>query len=191
MADPIWLELLNSDWHDYHGSGRSEDRLDDPGWLRAFASRWQLPSRVVSSRAARERLRAARTVMRRIVDALAAGRSPAPADLAALNCLYSAPVVRKLKRSGTSYRWCPASRRATPESLAAGMAVSFAEVLVHGEPSRIKICQNPDCLWVIYDRSRNRSRRWCDVTECGNLIRVRRSRERARRPRRKTHGTSD
>ena len=26
--DEIWIELLNSDWHDFKGQGAAEDRLD-------------------------------------------------------------------------------------------------------------------------------------------------------------------
>jgi len=34
--------------------------------------------------------------------------------------------------------------------------------------SRIKACPGPDCGWVFHDRSRNGSRRWCDMAACGN-----------------------
>jgi predicted RNA-binding Zn ribbon-like protein len=33
---------------------------------------------------------------------------------------------------------------------------------------RLKACPGPDCGWVFHDRSRNGSRRWCDMAECGN-----------------------
>ncbi|HAT18121.1 MAG TPA: hypothetical protein DCS76_10030 [Gemmatimonadetes bacterium] len=36
------------------------------------------------------------------------------------------------------------------------------------------------CLWLFIDKSRNRSRRWCDMADCGNQAKVRRFRERAR-----------
>ena len=38
--DPLWAELINSDWHDYLGHGRDEDRLNKPAWLAEFLSRW-------------------------------------------------------------------------------------------------------------------------------------------------------
>ncbi|WP_141639042.1 CGNR zinc finger domain-containing protein, partial [Paenibacillus riograndensis] len=37
---------------------------------------------------------------------------------------------------------------------------------------------NPDCLWVYYDDTRNRSKRYCDDKMCGNLMKVRRFRAR-------------
>jgi len=33
---------------------------------------------------------------------------------------------------------------------------------------RVKACPGPDCGWVFHDGSRNGSRRWCDMAECGN-----------------------
>ncbi len=63
----------------------------------------------------------------------------------------------------------------------AAIAASFASVLVRGDRARVKICANPDCGWVLYDESRNRTRRWCDVKECGNLIKVRLFRARRRK----------
>lgn len=33
---------------------------------------------------------------------------------------------------------------------------------------RLKACRGMDCGWVFVDQSRNTSRRWCDMTACGN-----------------------
>lgn len=33
---------------------------------------------------------------------------------------------------------------------------------------RVKACPGADCAWVFLDRSRNGSRRWCQMNECGN-----------------------
>ena len=49
-----------------------------------------------------------------------------------------------------------------------------------GEWSRLKACANPDCQWVYYDGSRNRSGRWCSMTECGDVMKARAYRRRAR-----------
>ncbi|WP_051640259.1 CGNR zinc finger domain-containing protein [Cellulomonas sp. URHE0023] len=49
-----------------------------------------------------------------------------------------------------------------------------------GEWARLKACANPDCQWVYYDSSRNRSGRWCSMNECGEVMKARAYRERAR-----------
>ncbi|MGZ5324519.1 MAG: CGNR zinc finger domain-containing protein, partial [Solirubrobacterales bacterium] len=45
---------------------------------------------------------------------------------------------------------------------------------------RLKLCENPDCLWAFYDNSRNRSGSWCRMGLCGNRIKNRAYRERQR-----------
>ena len=54
--------------------------------------------------------------------------------------------------------------------------------MVEGTWHRLKACPNPDCEWAFYDRSRNRSSRWCVMSECGNRAKARTFRERQRRP---------
>ncbi|WP_159805584.1 CGNR zinc finger domain-containing protein [Cellulomonas citrea] len=39
--------------------------------------------------------------------------------------------------------------------------------------SRLKLCPADDCLEAFYDRSRNRSRIWCDMAGCGNRAKLR------------------
>jgi predicted RNA-binding Zn ribbon-like protein len=45
---------------------------------------------------------------------------------------------------------------------------SAADLLISEEFSRIKKCADPTCGWLFLDISRNRSRRWCDMRDCGN-----------------------
>ena len=35
-------------------------------------------------------------------------------------------------------------------------------------------CDEKGCGWLFWDSSRNRSRRWCDMSDCGNRAKVRR-----------------
>jgi|SRR5919201_2275159 hypothetical protein len=43
---------------------------------------------------------------------------------------------------------------------------------------RLKLCENPQCRWLFIDRSKNRSRHWCEAATCGNRQRVRKFRRR-------------
>lgn len=58
------------------------------------------------------------------------------------------------------------------------VALSAAELLVWKDLSRLKRCPGEDCGWLFYDTSKNRSRQWCDMKDCGNFEKVRRFRER-------------
>jgi predicted RNA-binding Zn ribbon-like protein len=42
----------------------------------------------------------------------------------------------------------------------------------------MRVCANPDCRWVFYDRSRNQQGHWCDMAVCGNRLKNRRLRAR-------------
>jgi predicted RNA-binding Zn ribbon-like protein len=58
------------------------------------------------------------------------------------------------------------------------IAHSAAELLVSGEIERIHQCKGIRCGWFFVDRSKNHSRRWCDMKVCGNAAKVRRFRSR-------------
>jgi predicted RNA-binding Zn ribbon-like protein len=45
---------------------------------------------------------------------------------------------------------------------------SAADLLVSKEFGRVKKCADSTCGWLFLDTSRNRSRRWCDMNDCGN-----------------------
>jgi len=56
--------------------------------------------------------------------------------------------------------------------------------MADGTWSRLKACRRDVCGWLFYDRSRNRSARWCQMAVCGNRTKTRayRTRARAARP---------
>jgi hypothetical protein len=68
-----------------------------------------------------------------------------------------------------------------------GLADGLFELLLiiraaqeNGTWTRLKVCANPDCRWVYYDRSRNQQGHWCDMAVCGNRLKNRRLRARRR-----------
>ncbi len=63
------------------------------------------------------------------------------------------------------------------------VAQSAAEFLAGGDLSRIKKCENPECSLHFYDTSKNRSRRWCSMAACGNVMKARAHYRRLRRQR--------
>jgi predicted RNA-binding Zn ribbon-like protein len=45
----------------------------------------------------------------------------------------------------------------------------------------VRECESDTCAWLFLDRTRNHSRRWCDMGDCGNRAKARRFRERRAR----------
>lgn len=60
------------------------------------------------------------------------------------------------------------------------IARSASELLTSDNLARVKCCGADDCGWLFLDTSRNRSRRWCDMKDCGNRSKARRFYERKR-----------
>lgn len=78
---------------------------------------------------------------------------------------------------GFGWSWSDEIR---PERLLWPVMRSAADLLTSGDLDRLRVCDNKDCGWLFVDRSRNRSRRWCDMQDCGNVAKVRRFRARQR-----------
>ncbi len=176
--EAVSLDFLNSDWSDYRGSGRKEDRLTQANWLEQFLARWNLQIALPSDESNLRELRALRTLLRRIVVSISSGEQPGAEDITDLNSyLKCALLYRRLEPLSEGYqiRQEPLSR--DWRWVQSEIAASFAELLTLDDPSRIKKCENGDCNWIYYDESRNHSRRWCDEG-CASLIKVRRFRER-------------
>ena len=64
-------------------------------------------------------------------------------------------------------------------ALARLMAIVAAAV-EHGRWERLKACPREECEWAFFDKSKNRSGRWCSMATCGNLHKTRAFRERAK-----------
>ena len=77
---------------------------------------------------------------------------------------------------GRSWTWPPPRELTDPLHPIVHAAV---ELLTGGPVERIKTCGN--CRWLFLDQSRNRSRRWCSMEECGIEMKHARFVERRRR----------
>lgn len=58
------------------------------------------------------------------------------------------------------------------------VARSAAELLCSAELAKLRQCRSEECGWLFLDTTRNHSRSWCDMNDCGNLDKVRRFRQR-------------
>jgi predicted RNA-binding Zn ribbon-like protein len=47
------------------------------------------------------------------------------------------------------------------------------DAMADGTWDRLRICRSDDCAWAFYDRSKNRSGAWCDISDCGNVAKAR------------------
>jgi predicted RNA-binding Zn ribbon-like protein len=57
---------------------------------------------------------------------------------------------------------------------------AVTQATVDGTWERLKACPEETCRWAFYDRSKNRSAKWCSMQTCGNMHKARTYRARHR-----------
>jgi predicted RNA-binding Zn ribbon-like protein len=126
-----------------------------------------------------ERARTLREAIYRIFSAHARGSAPRQDDVEELNrTLAEGGRMRGVQQVASGWVWTWARN---DEALAWPLwpvAQSAAELLTEADPERIKECGSENCNWLFYDVSKNRSRRWCEMSDCGNRAKQRRHRHR-------------
>ena len=101
-----------------------------------------------------------------------------PEAIAALDgAARDARLVVAFAPDGTA-RLAPAEGGA--DGVLAALLGIVARAQAEGTWSRMKACPADTCQWAFYDRSRNRSRTWCSMSECGNRAKARSYRARQR-----------
>ena len=60
----------------------------------------------------------------------------------------------------------------TLDALARPLAYAAWDLLTSGPLNRVKRC--PACPWIYLDQSKNGSRRWCTMDDCGKAVKMRR-----------------
>jgi predicted RNA-binding Zn ribbon-like protein len=132
--------------------------------------------------AARRRALSLREALYSVFSALAAGSAVPPRALRFLNAALPGVLARLRIASGKgafAWGW---SAETDFDRVLWPVIQSAGELLTSPARERLRECAAPDCAWLFLDASRNRSRRWCDMSVCGNRAKARRHyrRERAR-----------
>ncbi|HET7768797.1 MAG TPA: CGNR zinc finger domain-containing protein [Chloroflexota bacterium] len=111
----------------------------------------------------------------------AEGEAPDERDVAALNAwLPEAMARRRLALAGGHFTWVASVPAGELEGPLWPVVWSAVELLTAGPLDRVRECDNDPCGWLFVDSSRNRSRRWCDMRDCGNRVKARRHYARTR-----------
>jgi predicted RNA-binding Zn ribbon-like protein len=157
--------------------------LERAGYLSAEAAaaeRKRLTAAPARAETALRGLRATRSGLRELVDALAEERAPRGDALRDVNAALGVRETVQLVASGARVRIAH-SRDGEPfDQTLAAIARTIAEEVSEGRPDRFRICQNDTCRWAFYDSSRPGTRRWCEMASCGNRMKAARHRARQR-----------
>src|SRR5262249_18526513 len=120
-----------------------------------------------------------------VVLSAAEAKTPPQPDLSRLNAELATGLGRLSigpSHDGKGFAWHWTDHNLKPEHLLGPMARSAAELLVRPDlVAKVHQCQGDNCGWLFVDCSKNHSRRWCDMRDCGNRAKVRRHRNRHER----------
>lgn len=167
LGDALWLEFVNTQ----AGPGREDTIPDPPAWLR-----WTRALRLEAPRHAAdlEATHRFREKLTRLAESLAAGRSPSPSGVEAVNAELAAhPAHEQLVRVGGAWQLRAASSR--PPTALEAIARSAAETLA--TPSAVvRTCANVACGLYLLDASAGQGRHWCSLARCGTTARPERRR---------------
>ncbi len=134
-------------------------------------------------RGARKALREAtalREAIFRTFAAVAAGRRPRSTNLAELNAWLAITTPhQRILPAGRRFMWGWTGEPRLDRMLWP-VVRSAAELLTSEDRSHIRLCAAGNCGWIFLDTTRNRSRRWCSMSVCGNRAKVRRFYQRGR-----------
>jgi predicted RNA-binding Zn ribbon-like protein len=93
---------------------------------------------------------------------------------------------RAVRRAGVRVRFVPGrDPELVPDASGVDGAIArlmaiVAAAVEHGRWERLKACPREECEWAFYDKSKNRSGRWCTMESCGNIEKAKAFRERHR-----------
>jgi predicted RNA-binding Zn ribbon-like protein len=134
----------------------------------------------IESKEAFKRATELRETIYRIFGSIAENASPKSADLERLNeALARGLVHSRVVATPEGFRWDWTDETAL-DRMEWLVARSAADLLTSGDLDRVRQCGDAECGWLFIDTSRNRSRRWCDMNDCGNRAKARRHYRRLR-----------
>lgn len=178
------------DYYDAFPSDKLENYADLIGWsLKAGLIDESEAKKLLQ--AAEDNPRAASAVLKRAVNlresiyrlfkSVMEGWQPEAEDLEKLNRELS--LARRHQRLSTEkngfvLEWI--NHAEALDKMLWQISESAADLLINGDLTRIRRCLNDVCNWLYLDISRNRTRQWCVMKDCGNVAKVRRFRAKQR-----------
>lgn len=186
-TESLCLDFANT--ADWHASDHPQEKLNTYADLVSWANRVGVltdrQAQYLSREAARrpfdaaavlEQAVALREAIYRVFSALAAGRSPKADELSVLNVAIPRALARlQIIRTTDGFSWGWTGERSELDRMLWPVAQSAADLLTSEKLNRVGQCADDrGCGWLFLDMSRNRSRRWCDMKDCGNRAKAKR-----------------
>jgi len=123
-----------------------------------------------------------RDAIYRVFSAIYRHSTPHSGDLATLNRDFSDAMAKmQITQSTHGYVMTYKTEEKALDRMLWPIIHSAADLLTSDSMDRVRRCADEQCGWLFLDMSRNRSRRWCDMKDCGNRAKARRHYQRKRK----------
>lgn len=110
-----------------------------------------------------------REIIYSIICSIIEGKSRTNKDLAVFNGYLSEMMgLSQIVETDDGFNWDMTGHKTKLDWILNPVIRSAADLLVSEEWRKIKKCADQACGWLFLDVSRNKSRRWCDMRDCGN-----------------------
>jgi predicted RNA-binding Zn ribbon-like protein len=172
VGEEISFDFINT--ISWPGTEREHDWLDVPGnfilWATAAGiiskSKAKLLSRISGVKLTKEMeyVQSIRYELSKILTPLAFDKKPPEGAIADLNILIH-QIVQQRSIDLKTQKWVWNDFLSLREVLAP-IIWNAGHVITEIDHARIKHC--PSCNWIFYDNTKNKSRRWCDMKDCGS-----------------------
>jgi predicted RNA-binding Zn ribbon-like protein len=124
------------------------------------------------------RAHALRLALHRVLNRAIDKRRPQPGDLEVVRAeLGIARKHQEFTVESGKFRWTFDDTGA-PDFVLWQISQSAADLLTSPDIERVRRCAGETCGWMFLDMTRNHSRHWCDMKDCGNRAKVQRFRQR-------------
>ncbi len=192
-ADQLCLDFVNT--AEWHASEHPIERLGTYESLVAWGRRVDLLDAAAAGALLREAKRrpaaaavalrravALREIIYRILVATLEGRPVVESDLARLNrALASSLPHLRVQAGRNDFAWAWRTDDRSLERMLWPVLRSAAELLTSDRLRRVGQCADDrGCGWLFLDTTKNGSRKWCEMKDCGNRAKARRHYQRER-----------
>jgi predicted RNA-binding Zn ribbon-like protein len=120
-----------------------------------------------------------REALYNVFSVVAQGNRPKAGDLQVLNRnLTQALAHERVVQDGDGFRWEWEAPEEALDQMLWPVARSAADLLTSDKLARVRECDGETCGWLFVDISKNHSRRWCSMNDCGNRAKAQRYHQR-------------
>jgi predicted RNA-binding Zn ribbon-like protein len=186
-AGRLCLDFANT--ADWHASDQPEEELhsynDLLAWAKKVGALTEVEAQQLAGQAGRHPDQAVaalaqaitlREAIYAIFAAVTRGQPAKATDLAILNQALADTLNRlELVSTGKRFTWQWVDNELALNQLLWPIVRSAAALLTSEDLARVGQCADDrGCGWLFLDTSRNHSRRWCDIKDCGNRAKAKR-----------------